>query len=101
VLPFLVLAPRRWRERARVLGGAFGAVVLLAIVAVVGFGAQALGFAGALSEQQQLIATHSVPAETARWIGLSGTPGWWRDAWVVGFVLVLALTLWRTARGAD
>lgn len=101
VLPFLVLAPRRWSERARVLGGAFGAVVVLAIVAVVGFGAQALGFVGALNEQQQLIATHSVPAETARWLGMSATPGWWREVFVGAFAAVTALALWRTARGAD
>jgi alpha-1,6-mannosyltransferase len=101
VLPFVVLAPRDWRERARVLGGAFGAVVLLAIVAVVGFGGQAFGFLGALNEQQQLIATHSVPAETARWVGLHGTPNWWRELFVLAFIGVLVLTLWRTARGAD
>jgi alpha-1,6-mannosyltransferase len=101
VLPFVLLAPRYWRERAGVLGGAFGAVVLVAIIAVVGFGGQAFGFLGALNEQQQLIATHSFPAETARWVGLSGVPGWWRNAFLVGLALVLALTLWRTARGAD
>lgn len=101
VLPFVVLAPSRWRERVGVAASAVGAVVLLAIAAVVGFGAHALGFLDALGEQQQLIATHSLPAETARWVGLSGLPVWWRNLFVVGFLLVLALTLWRTARGAD
>jgi alpha-1,6-mannosyltransferase len=101
VLPFVVLAPRRWRERASVAVAAALALALLAAVAVVGFGAHALGFIDALNEQQQLIATHSIPAETARWVGLSGLPAWWRDLFVVGFVVVLALTLWRTARGAD
>jgi alpha-1,6-mannosyltransferase len=101
VLPFVVLAPRGWRERAQVAASACGAFVLLALVAIVGFGSHAFGFLDALNEQQQLIATHSIPAETARWVGLSGLPGWWRHAFVVGFVLVLVLTLWRTARGAD
>src|SRR6185312_12142468 len=72
-----------------------------ALVAVVGFGAHAFGFVDALGEQQQLIATHSLPAETARWIGLVGLPGWWRHLFVAGFLVVLALTLWLTARGAD
>jgi alpha-1,6-mannosyltransferase len=101
VLPFVVLAPRAWRERARVTASALAALAALALVAIVGFGAHAFGFLGALGEQQQLIATHSLPAETARWVGLSGLPGWWRDLFVAGFLLVLALTLWRTARGAD
>jgi hypothetical protein len=100
-LPFVVLAPRSWRERARIALSAIGALLLLALVAIIGFGSHAFGFLGALGEQQQLIATHSLPAETARWVGLSGLPGWWRDLFVIAFLLVLALTLWRTARGAD
>ncbi len=101
VIPFVVLAPAAWRERARVAASAAGALVLLAIVAAVGFGTHAFGFLGALNEQQQLVATHSVPQETARLVGLGGLPGWWRDMFLAGFVLVLALTLRRTARGAD
>lgn len=101
VLPFVVLAPRRMRERVWVAASAAGALVLLAIVAIVGFGAHAFGFLDSIGEQQQLIATHSIPAETARWVGLSGLPNWWRDLWVAGFVVVLGASLWRTARGAD
>jgi hypothetical protein len=101
VLPFVVLAPAAWRERARVAGWACGALLLLAVVAVVGFGTDAFGFLGALGEQQQLIATHSLPAETARWVGLRGLPAWWRNLFVAGFVVVLVLTLWRTAKGAE
>ena len=101
VLPFMMLAPPRWRERARVAGGAVAALAVLAVLAVVGFGAHAFGFVGALGEQQQLIATHSLPAETARWVGLTGLPNWWRDLFLAGFVVVLAVTLWLTARGAD
>ena len=47
------------------------------------------------------MATHSVPAETARLFGLSGTPNWWRHLFIGAFVAVLAFALWRTARGAD
>lgn len=101
VLPFVVLAPARWRERASVAVSAVGAIVLLAVVAAVGFGTHAFGFLGALGEQQQLVATHSIPAETARLVGLSGVPGWWRHLFVAGLAVVLVLTLWRTARGAD
>ncbi len=101
VLPFVVLAPTPWRERLRVAASAGGALALLAVVAVVGFGAHAFGFLGALGEQQQLVATHSIPAETARLVGLVGVPGWWRHAFLGVLAAVLALTLWRTARGAD
>ncbi len=48
VLPFVVLAPALWRERVRVAASALAALVLLAIVAVVGFGTHAFGFLGAL-----------------------------------------------------
>jgi len=53
-----------------------------------GFGSHALGFLGAIGEQQQLVATHSVPAETARLVGLSGTPTWWRHLFGAAFVIV-------------
>jgi hypothetical protein len=48
-----------------------------------------------------MVASHSIPAETARLVGISGTPRWWRHAFVAGFLAVLVLALWRTARGAD
>ncbi len=101
LLPFLALAPRRPRERRAVLGAAAATLLAVAAVGVIGFGVHALGFLDAVGEQQELIATHSIPAETARLVGLSGTPGWWRDAFLGAFVLVLVYSLWRTARGAD
>jgi alpha-1,6-mannosyltransferase len=100
-LPFLVLASPRARERLRVALSASAALLAVAVVGVIGFGVHALGFLSAIGEQQQLVATHSVPAETARLVGLSGTPGWWRDLYVAGFLAVLVGALWRTARGAD
>jgi len=101
VLPFLVLASPLRRERLAALASvALGMLALLAI-GVVGFGVHALGFLDAVGEQQQLVATHSIPAETARLVGLSGTPTWWRHLFVAGFLIVLAGALWRTARGAD
>jgi hypothetical protein len=101
VLPFLVLAPATWRERSRVALAAILGLVLVAGVGLIGFGSHALGFLNAVGEQQQLVAVHSVPAETARLLGLHGTPGWWRHCFVAAFVLVLVYALWRTARGAD
>ena len=101
MLPFLALAPRRWSDRMRVLVAAVASLAVLGAVALIGFGGHALGFLNAVGEQQQLVAVHSIPAETARLFGMSGTPTWWRHVFVVLFVLVLAFALWRTARGAD
>jgi hypothetical protein len=101
VLPFLVLAPSRARERLGVATTSLVSLALLAAVGLIGFGAHALGFLDAVGEQQQLVAVHSIPAETARLLGLSGTPGWWRHLFVAAFGVVFAVALWRTAKGAD
>jgi Glycosyltransferase family 87 len=101
VLPFLVLAPSSLRERARTAAFAGLGLALVAAIGVVGFGVHALGFLDAVGEQQQLVAVHSIPAETARLVGLSGTPSWWRHLFIAAFAAVLAVALWRTARGAD
>lgn len=101
LLPFLVLAPPRGRERLRVAGAAVVSLAALAAVGLIGFGSHALGFLNAVGEQQQLVAIHSAPAETARLFGLDGVPQWWRNLFVVGFLIVLVFALWRTAKGAD
>jgi alpha-1,6-mannosyltransferase len=101
VLPFIVLAPRSWRERGRVALAGLAGLALVAIAGLIGFGTHVLGFVGAIGEQQQLVATHSVPAETAKLFGLSGTPTWWRHCFLAAFVAVLCYALYRTARGAD
>ncbi len=101
LLPFIVLAPRSWRERGRVALAGLAGLALVAVVGLIGFGTHALGFIGAIGEQQQLVAAHSIPAETARLFGLSGTPTWWRHCFLAAFVLILCYALYRTARGAD
>jgi alpha-1,6-mannosyltransferase len=101
VLPFLVLAPEHGRERARVAAAAAIGLALVAAIGLIGFGSHALGFLDAVGEQQQLVAVHSIPAETARLLGLHGTPSWWRHCFLAVFLIVLVYALWRTARGAD
>jgi uncharacterized membrane protein len=103
VLPFVVLGAggerSSWRERARVAATAIAGLALVAAIGLIGFGSHALGFINAVGEQQQLVAVHSIPAETARLVGLDGTPSWWRHCYVAVFAVVLAYALWRTARG--
>jgi hypothetical protein len=101
LLPFLALGRHRPRDRSRVVTAAAAGLVALALVGLVGFGAHAFGFLDAVGEQQQLVAIHSVPAETARLVGLSGTPAWWRHLFLAVFALVVVLALAATARGAD
>jgi Glycosyltransferase family 87 len=101
MLPFLVLGPRRARERLAAAGSAALCLLALATVGLVGFGAHAFGFLSAVGEQQQLVASHSIPAETARLVGLSGTPAWWRHLFLGAFLAAFLFALWRTARGTD
>lgn len=100
-LPFMLLGAPRPADRRRTLEGAVVALVVLGIVALAAFGGHALGFLSAVGEQQRLVAVHSIPAETARLFGLSGTPDWWRNLFAGLFVAALALALWRTWRGTD
>jgi hypothetical protein len=101
LLPFLVLAPRAWLERLRVLASAVGGLAVVLAIGALGFGVSLAGFVVPIAEEQQQIAIHSVPAETARMVGLAGTPGWWRYLFLAGFACVVILALWRTAKGAD
>ncbi|HEY2570471.1 MAG TPA: glycosyltransferase 87 family protein [Solirubrobacteraceae bacterium] len=100
-LPFMLLGTPRTSERLRTLEGAALGLLVLGAIGLIGFGSHALGFLSAVGEQQQLVAVHSIPAETARLLGLGGTPEWWRNVFAALFVVALALALWRTARGAN
>jgi Glycosyltransferase family 87 len=107
VLPFLVLGERGWRERWRIARAALLGLVAVAAIGVIGFGPHVLGFLGAIGEQQEMVATHSIPAETARLFGVTSAstaemlPSWWRYMWIGLFAAVVLLALWRTARGAN
>jgi alpha-1,6-mannosyltransferase len=107
VLPFLLASPApagvrlRREERVGLLLSAIGALVLVTVIGLAAFGSHVLGFFTAVNNQQQMVAVHSVPAETARLFGLHGTPAWWRDIFVAAFVASLLVALWLTIRGAD
>lgn len=96
--PFLILGARR---RLRALAAAAAMVAALVLVALAGFGSHAADFIDALRGQQQLIATHSVPAEISSWLGLGRLDATLRSAFVAAFALALAVALWQTWRGAD
>lgn len=101
LLPFIVLAPRSAKERLKVLINAASGLLAVLVIGAVGFGLNLTGFAVPIAEEQQQIAVHSIPAETARLLSLGGTPLWWRYLFLAGFVCVVLVCLWRTARGWD
>lgn len=101
LIPFLVLAPRTARDRLRVLADATGGLIFVLIVGAIGFGAGMAEFVVPLAEEQQQVASNSIPAEIGRLVGLSNTPTWWRWLFLAGFVCVLIAALLRTAKGTD
>jgi hypothetical protein len=101
LLPFLVLAPRTASQRLKVLFNAAGGLLAVVAIGAVGFGLSLAGFVVPIAEEQQQIAIHSIPAETARLLSLGGTPAWWRYLYLAGFVCVVLVSLWRTAKGSD
>jgi alpha-1,6-mannosyltransferase len=105
VVPYLVAAARpRWRGALLAAAGAAGGIALFALV---GFGTHALDALGLLSSNQGRTSRWSFPYKTAQLLGalLPGDRLDYRDAvralFGVAFAGVLALTLWRTWRGAS
>ena len=104
VLPFLVLAPRATRERRRLVAIAASGLSVVVILAAIAFGTHALAFVNSIQGEQNMVATHSVPNELARLLGLPtiySLPTWWRDLFIVGLVVVSVLALRWTWRGGD
>jgi alpha-1,6-mannosyltransferase len=105
VVPYLVAAARpRWRGA---LLAAVAAGVGIVLVALIGFGTNALDALGVLSSNQNRTSRWSFPYKTSQLLG-SVLPGDRRDfsdavrfLYAAGFAAVLVLTLVRTWRGAN
>jgi len=96
-LPFALLgAHRRGRAAASMALG----LVLAATIGVVVFGPHVFSVAGALATQQGKIAGHSLPSLLSQWLGLGRLALGVRLAFLALFGVVLAVSLWRTWRGA-
>ena len=96
--PFLVIGAR---DRLRALAAAVATLAAIVLVALIGFGSHAANVLDTLRGQQQLVATHSVPAEISKWLGLGSLDPTLRTTFVAAFATVAAYALWRTWRGAD
>jgi Glycosyltransferase family 87 len=93
LLPFVLLGAHR---RRRAFGGALAAGALVLLVGVAAFGGEALGFLKQLRQQQDLVATYSVPSRVAAALGFDGIPSGLRLLVAVAFLVTVVLLLWRT-----
>ncbi|HEX8648887.1 MAG TPA: polyprenol phosphomannose-dependent alpha 1,6 mannosyltransferase MptB [Thermoleophilaceae bacterium] len=105
VVPFLIAGAReRWRA---VLAAAVAAGLAIVVLALAGFGTNALDALGVLSSNQDRTSSWSFPYKTAELLGalLPGDRldyrGAVRAAYGLAFAALLAWLLVRTRRGAD
>lgn len=94
--PFALMGCRR---RTRLLAGALGAAMTIAIAAQIAFGWDWLGGFGLAGENQSRTSHMSIPITTARLTGLD--PGAVRLAAAILFAAAIALLLAWTWRGGD
>lgn len=96
LLPFLLLSTRTPR---RALAGALATAAALLLVAFVAFGHEALGFVSQIREQQQFVASDSVPHKLGTLLGFDTLPAGLRLLFGLAFAVALAGLLWATWRG--
>jgi alpha-1,6-mannosyltransferase len=97
MLPFLV-AGARGRRRGPLVGALAGGAAAL-VVTLAAFGTGVAGMLRAQVDQQNLVATASVPNQVGKWLGFGGATNGIRTAALALFVVVLAALLVRTWRG--
>jgi alpha-1,6-mannosyltransferase len=95
LLPFLLLSTRAPR---RVLTGVLAGAAALLAFAFVAFEREALGFVSQIREQQQFVATYSVPQRVATLLGFDALPVGLRLLFALAFVTALIALLWATWR---
>jgi hypothetical protein len=95
LLPFLLFGTRAPR---RLLVGVLSGGIALLAVALAAFGNEALGFVSQLREQQQFVATQSVPNRVATLLGFDTLPTGLRVLFALAFVGTVAGLLWATWR---
>jgi hypothetical protein len=94
-LPFVLLASK---PRRAALAGAAAGLALLAVLGLVTFGAGALSVATQLRQQQDFVATYSLPSRLASLLGFDGLPSGLRVAFVCVFATTVAALLWAVWR---
>lgn len=98
VLPYALLGAR---ERRRALAGALLAAVAVAVSALAVFGSDITGLLATNRDQQQLVATTSVPNQIGVLLGEGGLTPALRTIALAVLIATLLYTLLHTWRGAD
>src|SRR4029079_17432541 len=96
LLPFMALGSR---FRLRTLAGMAAGLLAVAVVSVAVFGAHGANFVGQIRLEQHEIATHSVPNELGRLLGLGGLTSGIRAGALAVLVVAVGFALVRAARG--
>jgi hypothetical protein len=97
LLPFALIGSTQRRRAAIAMGAA---IVGVAAIAIIAFGAHPAALAGALTTQQGKVAGHSLPSEVSKLLGLGMLALGVRIAFLVALAGVFALMLRRALRGA-
>jgi hypothetical protein len=100
-LPLLYAAARRDGDRAELVRGAALAAVAATAVSLAVFGTDVVNFAGEVLNQQDRVATYSIPNQLSVLFGFDGLTSGIRAVATVGLVATLAVTLRRAWRGGD
>jgi hypothetical protein len=98
MLPFLVAGRPRGGRRG-VLEGAVVAGAAAVVVTLAAFGTGVTGMLRAQVDQQNLVATASLPNQVGEWLGLGGITGGIRAVALALFVVAFLALLARTWRG--
>ena len=97
MLPFMLLARRDWR----MLAGAVGGLVAIAVVSYPVFGLHGLDVISALNRDAALVSTDSFPNEIAHLLGKPGVFPADHTLLKVALVVIVLHLMWRTWRGYD
>lgn len=98
VLPFALLGARRRRRASAAVAASLAAALVVGIAV---FGPHLASLTGGWLIQQHEVAGHSIPSQVSKLLGLGELHPAVRAAFLALFGGVLALTLWRTWRGAS
>jgi hypothetical protein len=100
-LPLLFAAARPRARRAELAEGTGIALVAVAAVSLAVFGTDVVNFGAEVLNQQDRVATYSVPNQVGLLLGFGGLTGGIRAVATLGLLATLVITLRRTWRGGD
>ncbi|MFL5782856.1 MAG: glycosyltransferase 87 family protein [Thermoleophilaceae bacterium] len=100
-VPLLYAAARPGARRAELAKGVAIATLVAVAVSLAVFGADVVNFAGEVLNQQDRVATYSIPNQLSVLLGFDGLTSGIRAIATLGLVATVVATLRRTWRGGD